>query len=128
MRMLFALVLAFHGFIHLIGFVVPWRLAEIRGFGYSTRIAWGRFDVGDVGARAIGIGWLLGCLAFLVAAAGVWTGASWSLSMVAVAAAFSLVLCLAGSPEALAGLIIDLLIFGVLIVVHVAQPRLLGGP
>ena len=59
MRIVLSLALVLHGLIHLVGFVIPWRLAEIRGFAYSTSVAWGRIDVGEGGARALGLGWLL---------------------------------------------------------------------
>jgi len=118
MRFAIALALALHGLIHLIGFVVPWRLAEIRGFAYSTSAAWGRIQLGDAGARAIGLAWLMGSLAFVLAAAAVWQGAARAVQATAIAAALSALLCLAGSPAAVADLVIDILILMGLLVAH----------
>ena len=111
MRFLLGLGLALHGVIHLLGFVVPWRLAEFRGFPYSTSALWGRVDLGDAGAKVLGLAWLLGGLDFFVAAMGIWLAAPWALWMVMVAAALSICLCLAGAPASAPGLFVDGLIF-----------------
>ena len=117
-RIVVAVALALHGLIHIIGFLVPWRLLELRDVPYSTAAAWGRIDLGDAGARVLGLGWLLGTLAFLMAAIGVWQGAPWGVSMTAAAAALSLLLCVAGSPAAVAGLIIDVVVLCTVLVIH----------
>ncbi len=74
LRLLLGIGLAIHGMIHLIGFVVPWRLVEIRGFEYTTATGWGRFELSSAGAKALGLGWLVGAALFVMAAVGVWLG------------------------------------------------------
>ena len=110
MRATLGLILALHGAIHLIGFVVPWRITEIRGFAYSTSVFWGRADIGDTGAKALGAGWLAVALAFMVAGAGIAFAAPWALGLTLVATGMSTMLCIAGSPAAIAGLVIDAVI------------------
>src|SRR3989304_1591381 len=67
-----ALLLA-HGLIHLIGFVVPWKIAAPEGFSYKTTILAGRLDLGDGGIRFVGVLWLLATVVFVLAAVGLWT-------------------------------------------------------
>jgi hypothetical protein len=56
----------------------------------------------------------VGTLAFLLAAAGMWTQAHWGSAFAAVAAIYSLGLCILGSPAAAAGIPIDLAILAIL--------------
>ncbi len=69
-----AIVLAAHGAIHVIGFVVPWQLASVDGFPYRTTVLAGLIDVGPVGIRAIGAAWLLIAAGFVLAGVAVWRG------------------------------------------------------
>jgi hypothetical protein len=71
--MILTLLLLLHGVVHLLGFVVPWQLAEPEGFPYKTTLLSGRLDVGPVGIRVVGVIWLLVALALVVAAIGTWT-------------------------------------------------------
>jgi hypothetical protein len=107
-----AIVVALHGVIHLIGFVVPWRLATIEGFTATTRALNGSLPVGDIGARLIGLAWLVLAIGFVVAGVAIWRDRSWALSVTAALAAASLVVCVLGLPEAAAGIAIDLAILG----------------
>jgi hypothetical protein len=72
MRVLLGMVLVLHGLVHLIGFVVPWRLADLssEGFVYKTTLLAGNLDIGAVGIQGVGVLWLL-------AAIGFWQGANW---------------------------------------------------
>jgi hypothetical protein len=110
LRILAAVGLAVHGLIHLIGFVVAWRLVEVQGFAYSTTAAWGRIELGDVGARVVGLGWLLAAACFVAAGIGVWQRATWAAPWTGLAAVVSLVLCVLGSPAAIRGVWIDVAI------------------
>jgi hypothetical protein len=49
-----AVLLALHGVIHLIGFVVPWRIATLQDFAYRTTAFNGALDLGETGARVPG--------------------------------------------------------------------------
>jgi len=74
LRTLMALGLAVHGLIHLIGFVVPFRIAQFESYSYTTRAVWGHLQLGDGGAHVVGALWLLATVVFLVAAYGIWRG------------------------------------------------------
>jgi len=104
--------LALHGLIHLIGFVVPWKIASPEGFPYRTTILAGRVDLGDAGIRSVGVLWLLAALAFVLAGAGLWAGQSWWWPLAIGVAIASLVLCVLGLPDAWAGILANLLVLG----------------
>ncbi|MGO9584383.1 MAG: hypothetical protein ACLP36_16460, partial [Acidimicrobiales bacterium] len=59
-----AVLLVVHGLVHLLGFVVPWRLASFAGFPHRTDVLSGA-DVGTTGARILGVFWLVACLGFV---------------------------------------------------------------
>ena len=106
-RRIAAVLLALHGVIHLIGFVVPWRIATLEGFVYRTTVFNGALDVGDVGARVIGLIWLGLTFGFLAAGFGVWRRKRWAVGLSGVLAIVSLIVCLLGLPETAAGIAID---------------------
>jgi hypothetical protein len=62
-----ALLLA-HGIAHVPGFAVPWRLLSTPEMPYTTTILAGRWDVGAIGIRGVGIAWLTAGVTFVAAA------------------------------------------------------------
>lgn len=120
LRVLAGAALVLHGLIHLIGFVVPLRLADVEGFPYRTEIL-GGVDIGTAGTAALGIGWLLVAAAFVVAGAGVLARQGWAVAVTVIAAAASLLLCLAWLPATAAGALIDVAILAVVGVRAVAR-------
>jgi hypothetical protein len=100
MRFAFAFFLLIHGIAHLPGFVVPWRLATLTEMPYKTTLLNGAVDAGPVGARVIGLLWLLAGLGVLV---------------------LSLALCVLGWPDSGMGLVINL---GLLAILFLARPLL----
>ena len=109
-RRIAAVLLALHGVLHLIGFVVPWRIATLEGFAYRTTVFIGALDVGDVGVRVIGLVWLGLTFGFLAAAYGVWRSEAWAVGLTGVLAIVSLIVCLLGLPETAAGIAINVVI------------------
>lgn len=107
-----AVLLALHGIIHLIGFVTPWRIATLQGFTYRTTALNGALEIGDSGARLIGLVWLALAIGFVAAGYGVWRGEPWALALTGVLAVVSLVVCVLGLPEAFAGIAINVVILG----------------
>jgi hypothetical protein len=105
-----SLILGLHGLIHLIGFLSAWRLVSLRDFPYTTVGVWGHLDLGDRGARLLGLAWLLAALLFLVGAVAIWTQDPWATHLIGGAAALSLLLCILGSPSATPGIAINVLI------------------
>lgn len=105
-----AIFFAVHGLIHLMGFIAAWQLATLPEIAYRTTALNGAVEIGDAGARLLGIGWLVGAGAFLVAARGISRSAPWAVRGVMVAAAVSTVICALGLPDAYLGLAIDVAI------------------
>jgi hypothetical protein len=106
-RTLAAAAVAAHGLIHLIGFIVPWRLAELEGFAYRTTVLGGGLELGAIGVRVIGLAWLAIAAGFLVAARGVWRRSAWAPGLAAALATASLVVCGLGLPETAAGVAVN---------------------
>ncbi len=122
-RIVAAVVAAGHGLIHLIGFVVPWGLAQVDGFPYRTTALGGAIALGDAGARVVGIAWLVCAVGFVVAGLGIWRRASWAIPLTAILAAVSIVLCALGLPEAGAGIVVNAAILAVAAWVALVRPR-----
>jgi hypothetical protein len=118
LRVVLPLLLAFHGLIHLVGFVVPFRLVDVQEYPYSTTAAWGRIELGAQGARLLGVAWLLNAAAFALAAAGTWWQAAWATPLTVAAAALSLLLCVAGAPAAAPGLAVNVALLAGLAVMY----------
>lgn len=115
MRIVLAVLMALHGVAHLVGFVVPLRLAAApAGVAYKTTVLAGRLDLGDAGIRAVGVLWLLLAVAFSVAAAGaVMSRSSWVPTAIGVAVA-SLVLSLVAWADSRIGVPVNLVIMAAL--------------
>jgi len=96
-----------HGVAHLVGFVSSWKLATLAGLPYKTTVFSGRVDVGDGGIRVMGALWLLAALPFLVAAIAVATEAGWAVRFTVAGVIASLMLCLAGWPDARIGVAVN---------------------
>jgi hypothetical protein len=105
-----AAALALHGLIHLIGFVVPWGLAQVEGFPYRTTAFAGAIELGDMGARAVGVAWLLLAVGFVIAAVALWRRELWAVPVAVGLAIGSAVVCAAGLPEAAVGIAVDALV------------------
>lgn len=112
MRRALAVFLALHGVVHFIGAAVAWRLMTSPDNPYTTTVLWGNIDLGETGITIVGAAWLLPLAAFVVAAVGLWLNRGWALPAVLIAAVLSLAICLLGMPAAVAGLVIDVLLIG----------------
>ena len=109
MRFALAALLIAHGVAHLVGFLVPWKLLSTAEVPYRTTILGGLIEVGDAGASALGVVWLMAALAFVVLAAAIlagWNVRGWAFATLSL----SLVLCVAGWPEARIGLVANALL------------------
>jgi hypothetical protein len=117
MRVAAALVLFAHGFAHLVGFVVPWRLAALPEMPYKTTIFGGRVNVGDSAIKSLGVVWLLLAVAFVASAVGLLLHGSWWLPFTIVVAVLSLVMCAVGWPDSKIGAPVNLAVIIVAIFV-----------
>jgi hypothetical protein len=104
MRVLLALLLVVHGAAHLVGFVVPWRLMTSADFLQVSATLGELTADGPIGARIVGVVWLLLALTFFVLAAGLLLHVQgieqWTLGAVAV----STLLCVLDWPDARFGI------------------------
>lgn len=107
MRFVLACFLLAHGVAHLVGFVSSWKLATLAELPYKTTVFSGRVDVGNAGIRMIGVLWLLAALAFLVAAIAIATEARWAVRFTLASVLASLMLSLAGWPDARVGVAVN---------------------
>lgn len=110
LRYLATAALAAHGLIHLIGFVVPWRIAEVEGFAYRTTAFGGSVELGATGVQVVGLAWLAIAVGFVVAAVGVWRRSASALGLTAALAVASLAVCVLGLPETVAGIVVNVAI------------------
>jgi hypothetical protein len=115
LRWVLSIVFVIHGFSHLVGFVVPWGIGQVKDAPYKTTLLADAIEVGDRGIRAFGVLWLIAALAFVVAGFACLTSQAWWTSFAVWTAAFSLVLSILGWPEARLGTAVDLLILVLLI-------------
>ncbi len=118
-----AAALALHGLIHLIGFVVPWGLAQVEGFPYRTTAFAGAIALGDTGTRAVGVAWLLLAIGFVIAAVALWRREPWAVPLAVVLAIGSAVVCAAGLPEAGIGILVDAAIIAIAVAGMVVARR-----
>jgi hypothetical protein len=110
-----------YGMVHVLGFVVAWKLATVHAMSYSTSLLGGNFDVGTGGIRAIGVVWLLVAVSFVLSAVGIWRRERWARQLLGTTASTSAVLCVLAISTAYAGLVIDL---GILAWLWSARARL----
>jgi predicted cation transporter len=120
-RMLAAALLAVHGLIHLIGFVVPWGIAQVEGFPYRTSALAGAVALGEPGARLVGVAWLVLAVGFVVAGVATWRRAAWAAPLTAALAVASIVICTLGLPESVAGIVVNVWILAALGWIAVAR-------
>jgi hypothetical protein len=117
MRFALAALLAVHGLLHLIGFVRPWGLASPRGPATQSAPA-----LNPAEARAVGVLWLLACVAMLAAAALVLRGRAGWWVPAAAGLALSQALIIGAWSQARVGTLVNLLVL-VPVVVAAAQGR-----
>lgn len=110
MQVILALLFAAHGFAHLVGFVVPWRIANMEEMPYKTTLLNGRLNLGDAGIRIFGLFWLLLSISFFSIAVAVLFHSIWWQSASLYVALVSLLFCLLSWPDARIGLVVNLLI------------------
>jgi len=116
MNIALAVVLFLHGFAHLPGFIVSWRLADLKDMPYKTTILTNAVDVGDIGIRVIGALWLIAALMFVVSGTGLLAHTAWWRSVTMASAGFSLALCVVGWPDSRIGVFVNIVIIAFLLV------------
>jgi hypothetical protein len=114
MRIALAVLMLLHGIAHLPGFVVSWRLTELKEMPYRTTVLGGRLEVGDAGIRLIGVLWLAAALAFVLIATSALTQRTWWAPAATAVAISSLLLSVLGLPDSRIGIAVNLAILAAL--------------
>ena len=108
MRIALAVFLVLHGIAHIVGFVVPWRIAKMDDMPYKTTIFYGKIDVSDVGIRILGIIWLLIALAYFYSGWITYQQFDFWLTYTLVVSVISLAFCIIAVPDSHIGIYINI--------------------
>jgi hypothetical protein len=108
-----ALILFFHGLIHLMGTTVYMKLGDLDGFPYKTSILNGRVDLGESGIYIFGVLWAVAAICFVISAAGLFTRWKWNPSLLAGTSILSLVLTGLDWEIASTGFIVNIAILAI---------------
>lgn len=107
MNALLAALLLAHAVAHLVGFAGPWRLIDPEGVTFQRALFDGRLAVSDRTLRALGIGWLILAVVFMLLAYAAWRATFWWDEAATAAAAASLAMCAAHWPQARVGAVVN---------------------
>ena len=110
MRISLAVFLVLHGIAHIVGFVVPWRIAKMDDMPYKTTIFYGKIDVSDVGIRILGIIWLLIALAYFYSGWITYQQFDFWLTYTLVVSVISLAFCIIAVPDSHIGIYINIVL------------------
>lgn len=114
MRWILAFMLLAHGVAHLPGFFVGWQLASFPELPFRTTI-FGTVDIGVIGARLVGVAWLLSSLVFAGIAMAVALRIALPSAVLPLALGASATLCLSAWPKASYGFIANAAIAAMLV-------------
>jgi len=114
MRWILAFMLLAHGVAHLPGFFVGWQLASFPELPFRTTI-FGTIDIGLIGTRLVGVGWLLSSIVFAALAATIALRVELPPALLPLALGVSATLCLSAWPKASYGFIANAAIAAVLV-------------
>lgn len=112
-RILFFIIvilLAIHGFIHLMGFVAYWPLVEMAELPYKTTLLNGRLHLSEGGMRLFSVVWLATAVAFVTAVISLITQQTWWYPVLWGAAILSLIITALDWGNAFRGAIISAVI------------------
>ena len=99
MRFVLASMLLAHAVAHLPGFFVGWELASFPELPFRTTI-FGTVDIGVIGARFVGVGWMAAAIVFAALAAAIALRVEVPSALLPLALGVSAVLCLSAWPKA----------------------------
>jgi hypothetical protein len=114
MRWILASLLLAHGVAHLPGFFVAWELASFPELPFRTTI-FGTVDIGLIGTRLVGVGWMLSTIVFVVLAAAMALSAEPPAALLPLALGYSALLCLSAWPKASFGFVANATIGAILV-------------
>lgn len=123
-KIFLSIVLAGHGLIHLMGFVVYLKLDSLEGLPYKTTLLNGAWQVGEKGMSLYGVLWLLPLLGFLISAVGLLVGWGQAKKGLVGTAILSLIITFLDWDTAYAGFFLNLAILVSLFVDRINQKML----
>ncbi|MGE5224445.1 MAG: ABC transporter permease [Omnitrophica WOR_2 bacterium] len=116
----FAGLVIIHGLIHLIGFQVYARGAQVQEMPFKTSFLNGSLDLGASGTRIYGFLWLLPTLGFVLAGAGFLLHTNGWQPVLIASSLVSLVLTGIDWSNAFRGTLIDMILLGAVLLSPVA--------
>lgn len=108
MKIFIALILIIHGFAHLVGFLVPWKIRKFKEMPFKTTLLNGRIDAGKVGIKIIGSLWLAICLLFFFSAFLLITNNPLWFTIIIITILFSIIMCILGLPDSKIGILANI--------------------
>lgn len=114
--------LALHGVIHLLGFAVDWRLAQLQTMPYSTTVLADHLDLGTAGIQAVELIWLLAALGCVAVGVGLAVARA-KRSLIAAIGLFSLIVCILGWLDSALGAVIDVAILVAIALAGIPRSR-----
>jgi hypothetical protein len=118
MKIFIAIILFMHGFIHLFGFVVPWKITKLEEMPYKTTVLNGSLNIGDLGIRIVGVLWLLIAIAFFLSIYLMFSQNPFWFFFTVIVTLISIVLCILGWPDSKIGVFANLFILLLLIILQ----------
>ena len=109
------IVLVLHGLIHLMGTVAYMKLVDIQQLPYKTTVLGGRLDLGSRGTAVYGLLWAVAAIGFIVSTIAMISGWEWWQPVLLGITIFSLILTALDWKVAYAGVIVNIIILGVLV-------------
>jgi len=110
MKIFIIIYIIIHGFAHLVGFVVPWKIAQLEDMPYKTTLLKGSINVGDTGIRIVGVFWLIIALAFFLSAYLIITQNPLWFNFLIVITLVSFIFCILSLPDSKIGVLANFFI------------------
>jgi hypothetical protein len=112
MKIALAIYLFIHGFAHIVGFLVYWKLMKDKEVEYKTTIFPGNIDIGTVGIRFLGLIYLLTAIAFGYLGYDLLTDFAAFQEYIMTVTIVSLVITITGWPDTKFGILANVLLLG----------------
>ena len=118
MKVILALFLLIHGFAHLVGFIVPWKLAVLKEMPYDTRVFYKKLNLSPYGIRIIGIFWLVTALAYYYCIFELFNNPAMGMWLIWLVSVFSLILSTLALPETKFGILANVILIILLVAIQ----------
>ncbi len=105
-----AALLFIHGVAHLVGFVVSWKLADLKEMPFSTKIFSKKIELGETGIKIYGLIWLLLAVFYIICVILILFNGPIYKNILISASVLSLIMSILGVPESKFGIVINVLL------------------